>query len=70
MAGAGETTATTTPRVERLRRAVKAGHVIVSSDPFELVRARRGRLAIDVRRVAGALIAAEPEFFGPGAEDV
>lgn len=59
------------PQVERLRRAVSKNAVVVSAEPLELLRARkRGRLAIDARRVAAALMAEIPEFFAPGAEDV
>lgn len=58
-------------QVERLRRAVAKNAVVVSSEPLELLRARRrGRLAIDARQVAAALMADVPEFFGPSAEDV
>lgn len=53
-------------RVERLRRAVRSGRLVIAADPFVILRSRRrGRVAIDARLVAGALIAAEPEFFGP-----
>ena len=58
-------------QVERLRNAVAKNAVVVSSEPLELLRARkRGRLAIDARHVAAAIMVAIPEFFGPGAEDV
>lgn len=58
-------------QVERLQRAVAKNAVVVSSEPLELLRARkRGRLAIDARQVAAAMMAELPEFFGPGAEDV
>jgi hypothetical protein len=59
------------PQVERLQRAVATNAVVVSSEPLELLRARkRGRLAIDARQVAAAMMAELPEFFAPGAEDV
>lgn len=68
-ARAGVAATAASARVERLRRAIRSGQLVVSADPLELLRARkRGHLTIDARAVAGALMAAEPEFFGPGAE--
>jgi hypothetical protein len=70
-AAAIDSTTRSSARIERFRRAVKAGRVVVSAEPLALLRARRrGRLTIDARRVAAALMAAEPEFFGPSAGDL
>jgi anti-sigma28 factor (negative regulator of flagellin synthesis) len=70
MAAAAEPESTVlSARVECLRRAVRSGQLVVSADPHEMLRSRRrGRLVIDARSVAGALMAAEPEFLGPGAD--